>query len=365
MIHHEYMRLALSLAGKAKGFTSPNPCVGAVVVKDGNIVGQGYHRAAGLSHAEVAAINDAGNNAKDAALYVTLEPCNHHGSTPPCTQEIIHAGINTVYIGCKDPNPFVSGGGIAFLREHGVTVKTGVLKEDAQDLIEDFIWYIQNDKKPFVILKSAATLDGNIATATGDSKWITNEKSRRYAHQMRQEADAILIGSGTLQKDNPSLTARLSGKRTRDPVRIILDTRLRIKEDAKVITQASDAITIIATGPDVSNEKRTRLTNAGVKIIEVSIKDQRLDLDELMVKLGQMSILSVLIEGGAIVAGAALKSGIVNKMLYFLAPKVLGGDDGVKVFKGKGPALIKNVYTFKKMDVRLFDNDILVQGYLK
>ncbi|MFA5903716.1 MAG: bifunctional diaminohydroxyphosphoribosylaminopyrimidine deaminase/5-amino-6-(5-phosphoribosylamino)uracil reductase RibD [Desulfobacula sp.] len=365
MTDHEYMQKALSLAKKAKGFTSPNPCVGAVVVKNGAIIGQGYHKKAGFPHAEVEAIDDAGVNAEGATLYVTLEPCNHFGKTPPCTHKIIHSNIKKVVVGCNDPNPFVSGGGIRYLKENGIEVVSGILKEEAETLIEDFIWYIKNDKKPFVILKTASTLDGRTATATGDSKWITGSESRAFVHQVRHEVDAILIGSGTLNADNPSLTSRIEGIETKDPVRIILDTHLSIKENALVLTQTSSANTIIVTHPEASKEKRAVLEKKGVRIIDVSLKDRRLDLNELMIKLGQMSVLSVLIEGGGTVAGAALRAGIVNKVLLFMAPRILGGSDGRPMFEGEGPKLIKDTLELKHMKVSRFGNDILVIGYLK
>lgn len=365
MTDHDYMQMALSLARKAKGLTSPNPCVGAVVVKDGKVVGKGFHRAAGLAHAEVEALDDAGTKAENATLYVTLEPCNHFGKTPPCTHKIIKAKIKKVVVGCKDPNPAVCGGGIDYLKKNGIQVVSDVLEKEAKILIEEFIWYAQNDKIPFVTLKCAATLDGRIATATGDSKWITNEKSRGFVHQMRHETDAILVGSGTLHADDPSLTARIKGVQTKDPVRIILDTHLSVKENARVITQPSSAKTIIVTGPFVSGEKIAGIESKGVQVFEVSLKEERLDLNELMIKLGQMSILSLLIEGGSRVAGAALRAGIVNKVMYFLAPRFLGGSDGIPVFEGKGPELIKDAFELKKMEVTRFDKDILVQGYLK
>jgi diaminohydroxyphosphoribosylaminopyrimidine deaminase/5-amino-6-(5-phosphoribosylamino)uracil reductase len=284
----EYMQKALSLAQRGKGFTSPNPCVGAVVVKDGRIVGKGFHLAAGLPHAEVEALNDAGSNARGATIYVTLEPCTHFGKTPPCTQKIIKAGIKKVVVGCKDPNLDVCGGGIEYLRNNGIEVVTGILDSQAKILIEDFIWYTRNDKKPFVILKCASTLDGRIATSTGDSKWITNEKSREFVHKIRHEVDAILVGSGTLHADDPSLTSRIKGVKTKDPLRIILDTHLSIKKDAKVLTQKSDARTIIITSPDVSKEKIVQIENQGALVIQIPLKKQKLDLNKLMIKLGQM-----------------------------------------------------------------------------
>ena len=365
MTDHDFMHKAVCLARSAKGFTSPNPCVGALVVKDGVIVGKGFHRAAGLAHAEVEAINDAGPAAEDATIYVTLEPCNHFGKTPPCTHKIISAGIKKVVVGCKDPNPFVSGGGIQYLQDKGLQVVTGVLEKEARDLIEEFIWYSQNNRTPFVILKSASTLDGRIATATGDSKWITNERSRAFAHKLRHEVDAILVGSGTLHADDPSLTSRIPGIETKDPIRVILDTHLSIREDAQVVTQDSNAVTIVVTGPGVAMEKRARLEQKGVQILEVSLKEQRLDLNELMIRLGQMSVLSLLIEGGSTVSGAALKAGIVNKAMFFLAPRFLGGSDGIPMFKGTGPERIKDAFELSRMTVTPFDTDLLVQGYLK
>ncbi|WP_457552991.1 bifunctional diaminohydroxyphosphoribosylaminopyrimidine deaminase/5-amino-6-(5-phosphoribosylamino)uracil reductase RibD [Desulfobacula sp.] len=365
MTDHDYMQQALSLAREAIGFTSPNPCVGAVVVKKNKVVGKGFHRAAGLAHAEVEALDDAGLQAKDATLYVTLEPCNHFGKTPPCTHKIIHSGIKKVVVGCKDPNPFVSGGGIAYLKDNGIEVFSGVCEKEAKQLIEAFTWYTQNNKKPFVILKCAATLDGRIATSTGDSKWITNEKSRGVVHKIRHEVDAILIGSGTLHSDNPSLTSRIQDFQTKDPLRIVLDTHLSINENAIVLTQESKARTLIVTGPGCSGEKKKMLTKAGAQILEISLKEDRLDLNELMLKLGQMSILSLLIEGGSRLAGSVLKAGIVNKVMFFLAPKFLGGSDGIPVFEGKGPAFIKGAFELKDVEVTQFDNDILVQGYLK
>ena len=364
----EYMQLALDLAAKGKGFTSPNPCVGAVVVKGNQIIGRGFHPKAGGPHAEVLAIDDALVNAPDqidgASIYVTLEPCNHFGKTPPCTHKILNAGITKVFVGCKDPNPNVSGGGIEFLREKGVEVLSCILEDDASILIEDFIWSTQNDKDPFVILKCAATLDGHIATRTGDSKWITNAASRGFGHQLRHQVDAILVGSGTLHADDPSLTARIEGQATIDPARVILDTRLSITENARVITQKSLAPTILVTGPNAPEEKKNRLLEKGIKLIQVDLKDGGLDLNQVMIKLGHMSVSSVLIEGGGKVASSALKAGIVNKVCYFVAPKFLGSNDGIPVFSGTGPEKIKDAFVLDRVTTRLFGTDVLVTGYL-
>jgi len=362
--HEHYMQMAIDLAAQARGFTSPNPCVGAVVVKDGRIVGQGFHRAAGCPHAEVEALNDAGEDARGATIYVRLEPCNHFGKTPPCTHKILECGIRKVVAGCMDPNPDVCGGGLQYLADHGVEVVSGVLEQKAEALIEDFIWYIRN-RTPFVTLKCAATLDGRISTVTGDSKWITCEKSRAFGHRLRHESDAILIGSGTLHADDPSLTARIKDFRAKDPLRVILDTNLTIKHNAKVLTQESDAQTLIVSGPDASYDKKIMLEDMGAVVIDVPLGDKGLDLNALMVKLGQMSVSSLLIEGGGTVAGSALRTGIVNRVMYFMAAKFLGGNDGTAVFCGPGPKLIKDAFELENVEIRRFDSDILVQGYLK
>ena len=265
------MNEAIALAKKARGFTSPNPMVGAVVVRNNEIVGRGWHHAAGSPHAEVEAINDAGSSAAGADIYVTLEPCNHYGKTPPCTRKILDAGIKRVVVAIKDPNPFVSGGGISFLKEKGLEVEVGICREAAETLIEDFIWYVQHDKRPFIIVKYAATLDGWLATSTGDSQWITSAASRQEVHKLRHACDAILVGAGTLRSDNPSLTARLDDMETKDPRRVILDPSLSISPDAKVLTQPSSADTIIATSCDASAEKCAALEAMGAKILTIPL----------------------------------------------------------------------------------------------
>lgn len=363
----EYMARALDLAARGKGFTSPNPCVGAVVVKNDRIIGQGFHPKAGGPHAEVVAIDDAAARHPDtlpgATIYVTLEPCNHFGKTPPCTHKILDAGISRVVIACKDPNP-VAGGGIEFLRKNGIEVVSGIMQQEALTLIEDFIWNIQNDKTPFVTLKCAATLDGYIATRTGDSQWITSGASRSFGHELRHQNDAILIGSGTLHGDNPSLTARIEGKQTRDPARIILDTRLTIPEDAKVVVQKSSAPTIIVTGPDCDPAKIQRFQDRGLQVLECRVFENFLDLNDLMIKLRNLSITSLLIEGGGRVAASALAAGIVNKVCYFVAPKMMGGNDGIPVFNGSGPERIKDLFELTRVSTRQFDSDMLFTGYI-
>ncbi|MFO7748481.1 MAG: bifunctional diaminohydroxyphosphoribosylaminopyrimidine deaminase/5-amino-6-(5-phosphoribosylamino)uracil reductase RibD [Desulfobacteraceae bacterium] len=360
-----YMKRALALALKGRGYTSPNPCVGAVVVKDNGVVGEGWHRKAGLAHAEVEAINHAGEAAAGSDIYVTLEPCNHAGKTPACTEKILEAGIKRVVVGAEDPNPFVRGGGIDRLKRCGIAVTTGVLKDQCEKAIEGFAWYVKNEKKPFVTVKCASTLDGRIAASSGDSRWVTNEKSRAHVHRLRHEMDAILVGSGTVKSDNPSLTARISNVDTVDPVRVILDTNLSIDENARVLTQTSTARTIVAASCDVSSDKKARIEKRGAVVLSVPTKNGLLDLENLMEQLGAMEIVSVLVEGGGRVINSFLSAGLVNKMLCFLAPKFLGGDDGVPVCSGRGAKFMKDAYQLHQVETRMFDSDILIQGYLK
>lgn len=370
MTDQEYMEIAVTLAAKAKGFTSPNPLVGAVVVRDDTIVGSGWHKGPGLPHAEVNAIDDAGDKARGGTIYVTLEPCNHHGRTPPCTRKIINAGICRVVVATEDPNPYVSGGGIAFLKDHGIQVDVGICRNAAERLMEDFIWYVKNNKHPFVVLKCASTLDGRLATSTGDSQWITGEKSRQYVHELRQACDGILIGSGTLIADDPSLTVRLNSRKKKDPRRIILDSELSIDLNAKVLNLESDSDTIIATSPGAPSEKKEILEGMGATVLVIPKKQYpgkgpMLDLENLMEQLGAMGMMSVLIEGGGSVIGSALSAGIVNKICFFIAPKILGGDDGIPVCRGRGPEKMADALLLKDVEILQFEKDVLFQGYLK
>ncbi len=359
-----YMEEAIRLAGRGEGFTSPNPLVGAVVVKDGQVVGRGWHEAAGKPHAEVMAIDDAGPRAEKATLYVTLEPCNHTGRTPPCTEKIIGAGIARVVMAVRDPNPNVTGGGFAFLKDRGVEVVEGVCREKAEKQLEWFFKFVRT-KTPFVVLKCAMTLDGRIATRTGDSKWITGEAAREHVHRLRHAADAILVGSGTVKADNPRLTARVKNRPTRDPVRVILDSRLTVDENAIVFNQDSAAGTIIITGNGSDPVRKARFEEKGIMVI-VADQDETglIRLPDLMKRLGQMDITSLLIEGGGRVSGSALKAGIVDKICFFYAPKILGGDDGIPVCAGSGPDLMQDVISVREMTVRRIEADILVEGYL-
>ena len=362
-MHETYMKTALSLAAKGRGTTSPNPMVGAVVVKDSQIVGKGYHRKAGDPHAEIHALKDARERAKNGTLYVTLEPCNHEGRTPPCTRAIVASGINKVVAGMEDPNPRVAGGGLAFLESQGIETTVGVLEQACKRLNEAFIKYITTSL-PFVIMKSAATLDGRTATRTGNSKWITNEKSREFVHRIRHEVDAIMVGIGTVKADNPSLTTRLEGRQGQDPIRVILDTHLSISLEAKLLHLSTGSDTLIVTAPSVSPDKRKAIEKLGARVISLEGCEKEIDPKKLMVELGKMEITSLLIEGGSRIHGSALRAGIVDKVYMFYAPKIYGGDDGKPVCAGPGEDLMDACLSVDNISVHRFQDDVMIEGYI-
>lgn len=362
MDDEHFMKMALTLAKKGQGYTSPNPMVGAVVVKGSKVIGSGYHQSFGEAHAEVNAIEDAGSQAKGATLYVNLEPCNHIGKTPPCTLRILEAGIKRVVMAMEDPNT-VAGGGADFLKAHRVEVLTGVCEAAAKKLNEAFIKYVSK-KRPFVLLKCAATLDGRIATRAGDSKWVTGDKARKFVHQLRHAVDAILVGIGTIHADDPRLTTRLDSDSGLDPVRIVLDTHLSISPDARILQLDSNSDTILVTGNTVTEVKKKRVVKAGVRLMEQPVINGQIDLKSLMVRLGSMGITSLLIEGGSRVIASAIRSGIIDKALFFYAPKILGGDDGIPICRGPGPERMKDSIRVKDIRVQRFDDDVLIEGYI-
>lgn len=364
MSDYEYMKQALDLAEKGRGWTSPNPMVGAVVVKDDQIVGRGYHQRAGGPHAEVHAIDDAGERARGATIYVTLEPCNHFGRTPPCTRKIVDAGIRRVVVAMTDPNPGVQGGGNQYLQDQGIEVATGIYEKEARILNEGFIAWVTTDR-PFVIVKCAATLDGRIATRTGDSRWVTGPASRQFVHRIRHGVDGIMVGVETVKKDDPSLTTRLDGETGSDPTRIVLDTHLSIPLTAKMLNQASNIRTWVVCGAGAPADRRAALENKGVRVIGASLKGGRIDLSALMNQLGAMEITSLLIEGGGTVIGSAFAAGIVDKVCFFYAPKILGGDDGIPICRGAGPENMNQSIAIYDLSVFRFDTDVMIQGYLK
>jgi diaminohydroxyphosphoribosylaminopyrimidine deaminase/5-amino-6-(5-phosphoribosylamino)uracil reductase len=358
----KYMEFALELAASARGRTSPNPMVGAVVVKEGKIVGSGYHLKAGTPHAEIHALNEAGDDARGADLYVTLEPCCHHGRTGPCTTAIINAGIARVVTAMADPNPLVAGEGIRQLMASGIEVTLGLMEKEAYELNEVFVKYITT-RRPFVIAKAALSIDGKIATRSGKSQWITGEKARAYGHRLRNWYDAIIVGIGTVLADDPSLTARLPVG-GRDPVRIILDSRAGIPLKARVLTQHSEAPTLIASTCGAPPEKVAALRLAGIEVLIVN-EGPRVDLGELMKILGGRGITSVLIEGGAGVHGSAFSAQIVDKVAWFIAPKIIGGRDAPGPVGGIGVENPSEAAELDRIKVSRLEPDILVEGYLK
>ena len=357
-----YMQMALELAAKGRGRTLPNPMVGAVVVREGRVVGRGWHECCGGPHAEVNALDAAGDMARGATLYVTLEPCNHAGQTPPCTRRILAAGIRRLVVATSDPNPGVTGGGNAYLQSQGVEVATGVCAAEAVRLNEAFNHFICT-RRPFTILKCAATLDGRIATRTGSSRWVTGEASRRRVHELRHEAAAIMVGINTVRADNPRLTTRLEKGGGVDPARIILDTALSIDPGARVLQQTSAAATIVVTGPDAPAQRRAAVEAAGGRVLTAPLDKGRIDLRWLTAQLGAMGLASLLIEGGSQVAGAALRAGVVDKLCLFYAPKLLGGDDGFPICGGEGPVQMRDSLPVRIASVHRFGDDLMVEAY--
>lgn len=358
-----YMQMALDLATKALGHTSPNPMVGAVVVKDGRVAGTGYHAKAGTPHAEVLALAQAGEAARGATLYVTLEPCCHHGRTGPCTEAVIRAGVRRVVAAMTDPNPLVAGCGLKRLAEAGLEVRSGVMEAEALRLNEVFVKYITT-KFPFVVMKAAMTLDGKIATRTGQSRWITGPEAREYVHRLRDRYDAIMVGVGTVLADDPSLTTRLPEGGGKDPVRIIVDSNARTPPGAKVIRQASGAPVIIAVTSQAPQERVRALQAFGAQVLTITGPGPLVNLLGLLVELGAREITGVLVEGGAGIHGSLLESGVVDKVVWFIAPKFFGSALAPGPVAGGGVAAPDDAYLLRDVAVRRFGADIGLIGYM-
>lgn len=361
--HNHYMAMALELAKLGWGRTNPNPLVGSIIVKNNRIIGKGYHKELGGLHAEIEALNSLTEKPKGSTIYVNLEPCSHFGRTPPCADALVKAGIGKVVIGMTDPNPLVSGRGISILEKAGIEVIEGVMEEEAKKLNEIFIKYMTK-KKPFVMIKSAMTLDGKIATRTGDSKWITNEESRLFVHNLRDRFSAIMVGINTILQDDPALTTRLSHKEGKDPLRIVVDNKACIPLNAKVINSSLSAPMILAVADELPREKLKMLKDKNVKIIAVGDKEGKVDLNKLMDELYNMHIDSVLIEGGGNLNYSALEARIVDKVLIFIAPKIVGGSQSKTPFEGEGVPSIDEAYKVRDCEVKKFGNDILIEGYI-
>jgi diaminohydroxyphosphoribosylaminopyrimidine deaminase/5-amino-6-(5-phosphoribosylamino)uracil reductase len=358
-----FMKLAIQLAMRGLGRVSPNPLVGAVVVKDGKVAGRGWHRHFGGPHAEVTALRQAKSRARGATLYVNLEPCCHFGKTPPCIDSVIRSGIKDVVVAIRDPNPLVCGKGIKILRNAGIKVRVGLLKKEAEDLNEAFIRYITG-KIPFVTVKIAQSIDGKIAAANGDSKWITSPASRRFSQSLRAGADAILVGVNTIIKDNPRLTVRDSSGKTvkRQPRVIILDSKLSSSPDARVF--ASGRKVLIATAGKVSSFKEKAFREKSVEVHAFPGPNGRVNLRQLLKFLAGKGIAHLLIEGGGEVIASALNEKIVDKIYFFIAPKIIGGRNSPTSIEGGGVRKVSHALPLKRIKVSRIGPDILIEGYL-
>lgn len=349
------MQEALDEARRGLGRTSPNPAVGAVIVRGGRVVARGHHARAGGPHAEVVALRAAGAAARGADLYTTLEPCDHFGKTPPCSQAILEAGVGRVLVGSRDPNPLVQGRGMARLRAHGVEVVTDVLTAACDALNAAWFTYITAGR-PHVTLKAAVTLDGRIAARTGDSRWVTGEEARAWVHRLRDRVDAVLVGAGTARADDPALTARLPGRRGRDPVRVVLDTDLRLPADLRLFTERSPAPTLVAH----ASPRRRRLPPR-VELLRCARGPGGVDLRDLLGQLAARGITHLLVEGGAAVHARFLEEELVDEVAVLVAPKILGAD-GLPLTRGAGPARMSEALRLQGVQVERLGDDVLVTG---
>jgi diaminohydroxyphosphoribosylaminopyrimidine deaminase/5-amino-6-(5-phosphoribosylamino)uracil reductase len=363
-LEEKYMKKALEIAKLGEGYTSPNPLVGAVIVKNDKIIGEGYHEKFGENHAEVNTFLNASEDLSGADMYVTLEPCSHYGKTPPCAERIVKEGIKKVVIAMEDPNPLVAGKGIQILREAGIEVETGILKKEAEDLNEIFLKYIK-DKIPFCILKTAMSLDGKIATYSRDSKWISNEKSRKYVHELRHRVSAIMVGIGTVLADDPMLTTRLDVKEGKDPIRVIVDSKGRIPLESKVINSNSKARTILATTNKIPKHKKEQLESKKVEVVITPSKNGKVDLKYLFEYLGEMGIDSILVEGGSTLNESMIKEKLVDKVITFIAPKIIGGAKAKTPVEGRGFEYVKDAVVLGKIETKIFDEDVMISGYVR
>lgn len=354
-----FMRRALELAKQGMGHTSPNPMVGCVIVKDGKIVAEGYHEKCGEYHAERNALLSCKEDVSGCEAYVTLEPCCHQGKTPPCTDIIIERGIKKVYVGSMDSNPLVGGKGVKILRDAGIEVECGILKEECEKLNEVFFHYIEK-KTPYVVMKYAMTLDGKIAAYTGDSKWVTGEQARNHVQYLRKKYSSILVGIGTVKEDNPMLNCRI--EEGVDPVRIVCDSNLSISMDCNIVTTAKEIKTIIAYA-QAEEEKKKVLEQAGIILIQAE-NNGKVDSKLLLKELGAMGIDSVLVEGGGNIHGTFLEEGLVNKVYAYIAPKLIGGADSKTPVAGKGLENMRDAWTLKNMEIEKIGEDLLITGYM-
>ena len=359
----DYMERALSLARLALQHSSPNPAVGAVIVRDGAIIAEGYTQPPGSAHAEVVALSQAGDEARGATMYVTLEPCCHSGRTPPCTRAIIESGIAEVHIATLDPNPQVSGRGKEELERKGIKACLGQREEEARQLNEAYIKFITTGL-PFVTAKFAMSLDGKIATRTGDSKWISGKQSRQYVHQLRQAADAIMVGVNTVLSDDPQLTAR--GKEgqplARQPLRVIVDSQARTPSTARLFGEPGS--TILATTSAAPRAKVREFQELGVEVLGLPAKEGLVDLEQLLGQLGRREIISVMVEGGSTLLASFFEQGLVDKVVAFVAPVIIGGEEAKIAIGGKGAKKIAHALRLSRIKVERLGDDVMISGYV-
>jgi diaminohydroxyphosphoribosylaminopyrimidine deaminase / 5-amino-6-(5-phosphoribosylamino)uracil reductase len=356
----EYMALALELAQQATGRTSPNPLVGAVIVKDGKVVGQGYHQQAGTPHAEVHALKEAGDRAKGSTIYVTLEPCSHYGRTPPCAKALIEAGVSKVVSAMEDPFPLVAGRGFKMLREAGIEVQVGDLEHEARRVNEVFIKHVTTGL-PFVVYKTAMSLDGKISTTKGESQWITGEDTRAWVHKLRDRYDGIMVGINTVLEDNPSLNCRIPGGK--DPHRLLVDSKLSLPLSAKLISSSPSAPLIVATTSNASEQKVKALEDLGVQVLVYS--GTQVPLHEFLQDLGKRNITGILLEGGATLAWSMFEAGLVDKTHFCVAPKLLGGNSAPGPLGGKGVECLSEAISLCDLQVEQIGQDFVFTGYTK
>jgi len=365
MPHRHYMEWALSLARLAVGHTSPNPAVGAVIIKDGLAVGMGYTQPAGSEHAEVMALRQAGDKAQGSTMYVTLEPCSHYGRTPPCTQAIIGAGISGIHIALLDPNPLVLGRGVGRLNEAGIKTHIGTCEEEAREINEAYIKHITTGL-PFVMAKFAMSLDGKIATKSGDSKWITKDEARKYAHDLRYTADAIMVGVNTILADNPRLTARGFGGRAgigkMQPIRLVVDSKGRVPLNAHIFERPGGVLLAVAEPFD--SAKKEKLLQAGAEVLELPAEKGSVDVRELFKLLGKREIVNVLVEGGGKLLGSLFDHHLVDKVMVFISPVIIGGSKAA-IVAGNGVDNMAKALRLSRVNIKCFGDDVLVSGYME
>ncbi len=357
--HQRYMQRAHDLALQGVGRTAPNPPVGAIIVSADEVVGEGYHPQAGAPHAEIFALRQAGDKARGATIYVTLEPCSHHGKTPPCADALITAGIKTVYIGIVDPNPQVAGRGIEKLRQAGIEVYTGILEGQNRRLIAAFSKHILTGV-PYTIYKAAMTMDGNTATKTGESRWVSGAESRTQVHLLRDRVDAIMVGIGTVASDDPLLNTRLPGKTGRDPLRVVVDSQLQINPACRMLQQDSSSRTLIAT-ISTNCDKISILEKCGAEVIMLPTDSDRVSLPALWQELGRRNIQRLLLEGGSTLATVALNKGLIDQMMLFVAPKLVGGS-AFGIFSAGGCEKMAAAIKLEDVHYQQVGDDLLITG---